>query len=192
MTSRKRKLADDITGGTGDFNPQTYVIHEQISEVTNATASFPLPIPRFGAWGKDKSIVFELLGVTWHLDGMPAGAVGQGSLVVRAALTTNPDNPPPSPLGIDPRVICTFYRAWNIPAAGTTVTATTEYDLNEYQDLSDSAGHGILVATDNIFLAVHNTTAGGPMIATDLSCSMKYRMKEVTLQEYVGIVQSQQ
>lgn len=191
MASKKRKLADTLTGGTGDTNPQTYTIHEAITEVTKATAAFPLPIPRFGSFGKDRSVVFELLGVHWHMNDLPTRTAAQGYIVLRTALTTNPDNPAPAPLAADPRVLATFYRAWNVPATGTAISAITEYDIDEVSDLTDEAGHGILIATDNIYLAVYNDAAG-PTLLTDLSVSLRYRMKEVSLQEYIGIVQSQQ
>ena len=56
-------------------------------------------------------------------------------------------------------------------------------------DLTDGAGHGYLVATDQIYLQISSSNTG----ATNY-CNGKlyYRWKNVNLQEYIGIVQSQQ
>lgn len=68
-------------------------------------------------------------------------------------------------------------------------------------DLTDGAGHGILIATDNIYLNAlvayvdadtSAAYAGAPsFIFAASNCELIYRFKAVTLQEYIGIVQSQ-
>lgn len=66
-----------------------------------------------------------------------------------------------------------------------------------WHDLTDGAGHGVLVATDNVFLTLQTalssiigTSVGG--ITGVAECAILYRFKEVGLAEYIGIVQSQQ
>jgi hypothetical protein len=55
-------------------------------------------------------------------------------------------------------------------------------------DLTDGAGHGFLVATDQIYAQIASTNTGAAQ-----SCDVKimYRWKNVGLQEYIGIVQGQ-
>jgi hypothetical protein len=55
--------------------------------------------------------------------------------------------------------------------------------------LTDQAGHGYLVATDNIYLALRTITTAQ---VNSFICRITYRFKEVSLAAYVGIVQSQQ
>jgi hypothetical protein len=56
-------------------------------------------------------------------------------------------------------------------------------------DLTDGMGHGYLVATDNLFLLLN--TSGFAAVAS-VTIKILYRWKNIGLQEYVGIVQSQQ
>ena len=56
-------------------------------------------------------------------------------------------------------------------------------------DLTDNAGNGMLVATDRIVIYGANTSG---TIAGTYVAKVLYRLKEVGIQEYVGIVQSQQ
>jgi hypothetical protein len=58
-------------------------------------------------------------------------------------------------------------------------------------DVTDGAGHGILVATDQIF--VGGIEAGITLAGSSLmGARIMYRWKNVSLTEYIGIVQSQQ
>lgn len=75
-------------------------------------------------------------------------------------------------------------------------TYSTDNEGIDIHDLTDGAGHGLLVATDNIWLS-HALTVNCPGIAFQtgsgqVTCEIIYRMKKITLAEYVGIVQSQQ
>jgi len=55
--------------------------------------------------------------------------------------------------------------------------------------LSDSAGHGVLIATDNIYVQIKSQNT---VSTNDVRLKIFYRWKNVGLQEYIGIVQSQQ
>jgi hypothetical protein len=55
-------------------------------------------------------------------------------------------------------------------------------------DCTDGAGHGVLVATDTLYCQL----AGGASWATSFNAKILYRLKNVSLAEYIGIVQSQQ
>jgi len=83
-------------------------------------------------------------------------------------------------------------------ATNNTITAfSTDNASVDIHDLTDGDGHGILVATDNIWLTAQLSdsaiggTSSGPISGT-VSAELFYRFKKVTLQEYIGIVQSQQ
>lgn len=58
-------------------------------------------------------------------------------------------------------------------------------------DLTDGAGHGVLVATDSLYFGAIQTAGASP-ITGNTTCRILYRWKNVGLAEYVGLVQSQQ
>src|SRR3546814_10822105 len=58
--------------------------------------------------------------------------------------------------------------------------------VNEF-DLTDGSGRGILVATDSLYLNLNTVNTGR---INYVHAKIIYRLKNVTLQEYVGIVQS--
>jgi hypothetical protein len=64
-------------------------------------------------------------------------------------------------------------------------------NFSDVADITDNAGNGVLVATDSIVFGMGNTgvTFGG---TANMSARILYRWKNVGLQEYIGIVQSQQ
>ena len=62
-------------------------------------------------------------------------------------------------------------------------------DINQVIDLTDGTGHGILIATDNIYVTCSES---GYAAAHPIAFKLLYRLKTVSLSEYVGMVQSQQ
>jgi hypothetical protein len=72
-------------------------------------------------------------------------------------------------------------------AAGTGITDLVNSPRK--WDFTDGAGHGILVATDNIFI---QASTNGQNTASLFRFKILYRFKSVSLVEYIGIVQSQQ
>jgi len=72
-------------------------------------------------------------------------------------------------------------------SAGTGIMTITQEPYHD--DLSDGAGHGTLIATDQIFFQIASSNTGAQNTA---AVKVWYRWKNVSLQEYVGIVQSQQ
>ena len=60
------------------------------------------------------------------------------------------------------------------------------------RDLTDGAGHGILVATDSIFLTGYVPSNWYTNGTNTVFVKLLYRWKDVSLAEYIGIVQSQQ
>jgi len=77
-------------------------------------------------------------------------------------------------------------RFGSFTAGGTAWTTETE---PYHDDLTDGAGHGVLVATDQIYCQISSSSTGAAQ-----TCAGKiwYRWKNVGLAEYIGIVQSQQ
>lgn len=57
-------------------------------------------------------------------------------------------------------------------------------------DFSDGAGNGLLIATNRVFLMANQATATGGT-GPDIACKVLYRIVEVSLPEYIGLVQQQ-
>ena len=178
----KRSRGDTLTGGTRDVNPQLLVIQcaQTGADASTITAS-PLPIPRYPQQN-GKQIVMEILSADYYL---PPNVVQANNGIV-AILTTNPTVPASIPIGFaDPRALDFQERYLDVQSSvGITLVPVTFH-----HDFTDEAGHGLLVATDNIYLACLSSTTG---LTNTIFARLSYRFKEVTLAEYIGIVQSQQ
>lgn len=204
-----------LTGGTGDVNPQWYKLFLagtpfQNQTTLNATQTgqqtFPLPVPKWSATN-GRSIVVELLKVRWY-NVLSIGwtlSTAQGSfrsltgyIATRASSTVTGLNPQFPPYQSNDPAIIDSQSNTIIMGSSATNFQTFEFDSENpvIHDLTDGAGHGVLIATDNITLAYNAFL--GPFDAAIYTfqpfaqAELLYRFKEVSLQEYIGIVQSQQ
>lgn len=180
-----------MTGGTGDVNPQIYSLSVTPS-VADATIStqFPVPVYRFPL-KNDRAMVMEILRCQWIVQDLPV-QVGQVSMV--GILSTSNTS---LPIGAASSLAEQFQalQSGNVIDAvsidgilATAVGFAFASRITDH-DKTDSAGHGILVATDNIFLTWATITAASII---PVCCKITYRWKEVGLSEYIGIVQAQQ
>lgn len=171
------------------MNPQTLVFANLAQSTaavdTGNVEAMGLPIPRLPI-RKGRSLVMEFLSVDFYVTALnfAAGAFNLYDI----SITTNPALPLNMATALaDPRAICHHYFGLQAAAAPTSVT---EIPVHKHVDLTDEAGHGILVATDNIYAYLNTiNTASHTLAAT---ATITYRFKDVSLEEYIGIVQSQQ
>ena len=181
----KRGKSESLTGGTGDVNPQNMkIVLEQMATDAFAQNFTPLPIPRYPQQN-GKQIVMEVLGVTFTPTQWTIATSATNKYF--AQLSTNPNIPASIRAAVqDPRGIAhMFYQII------TGATPNTFYKEGEYYiDLTDNAGHGLLIATDNIYgyITTEQTTGANFEVVVNI----EYRFKQVSLAEYIGIVQSQQ
>jgi hypothetical protein len=182
----KRSRGDSITGGTQDFSPQILTVAVTMSAANTFTqAQVALPVPKFNT-RPNKSIVYEMLKVYSDLPlkdnnfaaaGESSVAQAQISTVSQAAFAST-----------DARTLFFIqkeYRGAFTAAGSYGMVAIEPYTV----DLTDGAGHGVLVGSDSIFMGVTTTNfAGAPTFVVKIL----YRFKEIGLSEYIGIVQSQQ
>lgn len=185
----KRLRSDEgtLTGGTGDVNPQLLSFSAaQSGADTTTTTTQALPIQRLPTGGRSQ--VLEVLKVFAHVPvfGAVASAT-EAADSVSVFLSTSSFGTTAITYS-EPRVFWASIRAMEgaFTAAGTY--SRTENDIIE-TDLTDGAGHGLLIATDNIFCQVQSVGTGGTNTAR---IKLLYRWKNVGLREYVGLVQSQQ
>lgn len=183
---RGRKSGDQLTGGSGDVNPQEMVQElTQTGADTTTITRMALPIPRLPT-KPGKNLVIELLWVQYFWMNKTYPGAGVISTMV-ANVTTNPVIPATfSAAVLDPKILS----VWMLGSAtfGAPATVDTFYPFYE-EDLTDGAGHGILVASDSLYFNIFSLLTAQ---ANHVGWRIGYRFKEVDLVEYIGIVQSQQ
>lgn len=166
-----------ITGGSGDVNPQyMHLTASQSAADTTTTTAFPIPIQRLQNAGRAQ--VMEVLKVFWDIpESVEVDSQKQVFLTTQSfgVTATNYGNT---------RIIDAVRQTKGITTSGSFLV-----DGPIIHDLTDGAGHGLLVATDNIYLQVVSATTGAALTAY---VKLLYRWKDVSTTEYIGIVQSQQ
>lgn len=184
----KRGRGDTLTGGTGDVNPQWLTFNRLTLSAANVytETSINLPINRFSN-PKGKSIIMEILKVQFDMPIIDSNPSATGNIIQSQAVLR-----PTSSGGVldpsDPKILAVVDQS----SRGAFTAGGSYADLtNDPQvvDLSDGAGHGMLVATDTLFFGAATSNYAS---AANFYCRILYRFKTVTLEEYIGIVQSQQ
>lgn len=191
MSRKRAGVGDQLTGGTRDVNPQYMQGTITLSAANTATeVTLGTPIVRVGPASGGESIIMELIHL-WvdhpPIDVDNAAATNRNTTF---SMSTVSSGATPAITTLDnPRGLAfSQYTTRNaFTAAGTGMLQSTTEPLE--WDFTDGAGHGILVATDNIFIQANtaNQTA-----ASTFRWKLSYRFKKVSLVEYIGIVQSQQ
>lgn len=180
---------DQLTGGTRDVNPQfmsgsiTLSAANTLTEVTQGT-----PIVRVGPQTGGEAIIMEVLKVYVDLPTIDQDNAAATARLASVRFATKSFGSTAMTLG-DPTVFAMAQQQVRnaFTAAGTGML---ENQLNPQEiDLTDGAGHGILVATDNIYV---QASTSGQSAASTFYWKILYRFKRVSLVEYIGIVQSQQ
>lgn len=134
----------------------------------------------------------EVLKVMWFL---PAAA-NQFSITagtnasLRTYLTTR-SNGTTEPILQTSGGVIAFKSIYVSSIAASTDSANIS-DFSTPIDLTDGVGHGVLVATDQLFIGAIQSAAASPITGSDtISVRILYRWKDVSVTEYIGIVQSQ-
>lgn len=184
----RRGRGESLTGGSGDVNPQTFVVTAtQTGADASTVVQLPLPIPRLPT-KPGRNLVIEILNIDYYH--VNPTTVGSATTINLAVVTTSPNIATSVNNAIaDPRVIDAWYKQSTSFVATPALVARIEYLVDYHTDLTDQAGHGVLVATDNLYFGIYSTTSQG---ANEYIFRVTYRWKDVSLTEYIGIVQSQQ
>lgn len=155
-----------LTGGTKDVNPQ-YFRMKVNGAAAGSSSEAAIPVQRLN--NKNRSMVMEILDVQF----LSHHATTANKKLHIGVATSKPPAGKPDPMQ--------GYWVCLVQLAGADVGS---YEL----DLTDRAGHGMLVAADKLFLYAYTDDAANPEVYT----LIKYRWKNVSLTEYIGIVQSSQ
>lgn len=182
---KRARGGDQLTGGTGDVNPQWLTIRSNAVLGTSfTTTAVPTPINKFPE-GSGRVVIMEILKCFFY-PGQLIGANSDDNLQMYLT-TKNFSTTVPSLAQAEPSIIAAI-----VYSLGASASGATNLIQPITVDLTDGAGHGMLVATDNIYLGQIQSAAAEPFNATVTSVKILYRFKKVSLQEYIGIVQSQQ
>ena len=186
---RARANSSDLTGGTGDVNPQ-YLSDNAAQSAADTTTStqVSLPIQRIAANAPQQAVVMEVLRVFAQFPPMSVlAAVGETTDRMALSFSTRNFDTTANSIG-DPSVFA-FMRTFRTGAFTAGGTYGYQESAMHTWECTDGAGHGILIATDSIFVQVQSTTTGN---TNTIPWKILYRWKRVSLAEYIGIVQSQQ
>lgn len=158
-----------LTGGTKDVNPQyfrtlvTYTAADGSNKTTVAESA--IPVQRLN--NKNRSMVMEILKISYIPKHVGAPADAWCGLA-----TSRPPDGKPS------------------PSQGYWVDISKiPNDTTVNRDLTDGAGHGLLVAADKLYTFMFEGTAKQN---NSIDVVILYRWKNVSLTEYIGIVQASQ
>lgn len=188
MSSRK-----SLTGGTNDVNPQFYSFRIAQAE-QNQTVNIQLPTPISKLQTSNKqATVMEVLKVFFTLSQEINEVFLANWIVTQQSvfLSTAPNNVSNMAFR-DPTVFAHTSLIWATVDQNVPVTQNAGFAWPQepfIYDCTDGAGHGILIATDSIFVQMQS---GGFDAPAQADVKIMYRFKKVSLDEYVGIVQSQQ
>lgn len=180
-----------MTGGTGDVSPQWLTALATPQTGASAETSIQLPVTRIPQSGVATIIEVLRIYVDWLDTNLGATAADVTQMAVCTIGTKSFGTTQNLGLG-EPTVFATVREVFNkaFTAAGTFSTVVNPVQVF---DCEDGAGHGVLVATDKMYVqitlgAAVNPPSGGAQVPVKLL----YRFKNVSIEEYVGIVQSQQ
>lgn len=183
---RSKPGKESLTGGTWDVSPQLLSVNlSQIAANTYAEGTIVVPQNRFNTTPSE-AIVMEVLKVFFNLSEPDSNPAAAGSAVIIQAVLSTRASPSLLPYN-SPFVIAMGEK---VLRGAFTAAGTYGVELMEpfMQDLTDGAGHGVLVATDQMLLGLN--TVGFTAVGS-VNMKILYRFKRIGLAEYIGIVQSQ-
>ena len=187
---RARTSGGSVTGGTGDVKPQILTLDTGTAGATSdyVVNRIALPVPRFGSM-KTKATIFELLYVDWYI-GIEDLADHENTKI--GFLTTNTTRADGETVTFnsmasdvtDPKTFAAVIVETLLETSGASIR-----NFPVRVNLTDANGNGHLIATDQLFV-VMGDLAGS--VVSSAVAKVGYRLVNVGIQEYVGIVQSQQ
>lgn len=189
-----------LTGGTLDVNPQWWTLGKlrQTAPNTVITEAILVPVNRYPQGKTGRVNVIEVLKVMWETFVYPVWPDNGSVILGGMTATLSTRNPGGNyPVLEDPSVIDIVVKDWYTSGSAGQATqgaASTWVDEEPIiHDLTDGAGHGVLIASDQIYVTLAtNTMSNEADKLAEVKVKILYRYKQVSLTEYIGIVQSQQ
>lgn len=188
---RARSGKDQLTGGTQDVNPQYLSGRITLSAANTLTEQgIVTPIVRVGPQTDGQAIIMEILKIWVDFPAADAAVAAQTNRSQLFSVNTGPTAATPVVRTFgDPQCIARLNKNLTnaFTAAGTGVLEDS-FEPTCF-DLTDGAGHGVLVAVDTLYIQAQTTNQAA---ASTFEWKILYRFKRVSLVEFIGLVQSQQ
>ncbi len=185
---RKKLTGGSATGGTGDLKPQIITATSPIPSGANDFSTVEISVPRIILGQEDRATIMEVLKV-WFYVGMRDFADSTatvGAYLTTVALRQTSDTASISEILGD--LAAPFVFATVMKQRALTTSGAWPVDNPVTIDMTDSNGNGYLVATDRMFMTSFDVSGTAAQEAT---VKILYRMVNVGITEYVGIVASQ-
>lgn len=181
----------------GGVDPYYQLLYATITsdadeESCDSTAiTLPQPPTQYGY--KYSNIIYELLWVEFQWDEPPATQNNMW-LTVRGGLRTQaPPNGLISDLDLQlPSVVAVKEFGWNFQF---TTSGCSEWEVEKQKkyDFQDAKGNGLLYASNQLYLCIaQHWNNGATYAANTINMRLAYRYRRVPLQEYLGILSTQQ
>lgn len=183
---KRTRGGGSVTGGTGDVKPQIMsIVGDTALTDDYAVTQVGLPVPRFGTQ-KSRSTITEFLWVDYYfLGGVADTSFHNWAFLTPQTARTDAETADQASLTVDISNTSNFGFVFH-----QNILTTSGVNINTQPfryNFTDENGNGFLYAGDKMFLVAGN-------ISSPTACVAKvcYRMVDVSLEEYIGIVQSQQ
>lgn len=179
-----------LTGGSGDVKPQMITATTGLAAAGNQYVVNTIELPTVRTpQGSRRTSVYEILKVHWYLNVNNTGDQGSGEFAFLTTRTDRKDGNASTLTSfeddiLDPRTFASALFVQNLTTSGSAA-----FGQPQNVDLTDGDGNGILVATDRLYVVgggIGQTNAG------QYICKIFYRIVNVDITEFLGIVQSQQ
>lgn len=189
VDGRFKSSGGSLTGGTGDVKPQQLTINVPTAGAGDDYSLVEVIVPRQVLSFSGIATVMEILQVHWYLGLQDVGDISNQVFAYLSfrELRTNGETSTIGTFATDLANSSTFAAAMQ-QSNQSGATGGQSLSLPITIDMTDNNGNGFLVATDKIFAIqgyVNNTVVANSV------AKVTYRMVNVGLTEYVGIVQSQ-
>lgn len=185
---RFKTSGGSLTGGTGDVKPQILTVGVPGAVGINDYSVVEFPVPRIIMGSVDSATIMEILTV-WFYNGiidMLDSNVTTNMFLSTTLVRTQDETCNLASMAAD--MVNATTLAIVFQHKGTTVSGSHVINQPMMVDLTDKNGNGVLVATDKLF--VTSGVTANTLITTAV-VKILYRMVNVGITEYVGIVQSQ-
>ena len=171
--SKRSRGGGSLTGGTGDVNPQFMSFHTVQTGNDAATGGSVQPPVSLST---GERLAMEILRV-WVETGAPPNASSSLTfwLSTKNFGTTGPV------LGLGDATVL-VHDGWN--STFTTSGVNLLRDVVQY-DLTDGAGHGVLVGNQNLYWGINSVTTTATQA---VNWKILYRAKKISQSELLGIV----
>ncbi len=166
---------DALTGGTGDTNPQVYgIVVTQTGDDNGQETELPVPVLRMGM-SMTRAQVIEVTKVEFQLPYPPVG-IADSTQTYSCSLTSRSIGAFIASLA-EPNLLAKFEKQVNFEHIGTGdgLTVTTHEAIKVF-DLTDGAGHGILVTSANLYFQMNTSNTASP---STFGVRIFYRFKQI-------------